>query len=134
MLLEMKHITKVYGSLYANNDIPLTLNKGEILAVVGENGAGKSTLMKILYGLEQPTSGEIYLNGEKQNFRSPHDAIAKKIGMVQQHFMLLEPCTVAENIVYGKEPKKGLFFDREGAVKIVEELCDKYGLHIDPRL
>lgn len=130
----MKHITKVYGSLYANNDIPLTLNKGEILAVVGENGAGKSTLMKILYGLEQPTSGEIYLNGEKQNFRSPHDAISKKIGMVQQHFMLLEPCTVAENIVYGKEPRKGLFFDREGAVKITEELCEKYGLHIDPRL
>ena len=134
MLLEMKHITKVYGSLYANDDVPLTLNKGEILAVVGENGAGKSTLMKILYGLEQPTSGEIYLNGEKQNFRSPHDAIAKKIGMVQQHFMLLEPCTVAENIVYGKEPRKGLFFDREGAVKICEELCEKYGLHIDPRL
>ena len=134
MLLEMKHITKVYGSLYANNDVPLTLNRGEILAVVGENGAGKSTLMKILYGLEQPTSGEIYLNGEKQNFRSPHDAIAKKIGMVQQHFMLLEPCTVAENIVYVKEPRKGLFFDREGAVKITEALCEKYGLHIDPRL
>lgn len=84
--------------------------RDEILAVVGENGAGKSTLMKILYGLEQPTSGEIYINGELQHFRSPHDAIAKKIGMVQQHFMLLEPCTVAENIVYGREPrKKGLF-------------------------
>ena len=130
----MKHITKVYGSLYANDDVPLTLNKGEILAVVGENGAGKSTLMKILYGLEQPTSGEIYLNGEKQNFRSPHDAISKKIGMVQQHFMLLNPCTVAENIVYGNEPRKGIFFDREAAVKITEELCEKYGLYIDPRL
>ncbi|MBQ5797457.1 MAG: ABC transporter ATP-binding protein [Firmicutes bacterium] len=134
MLLEMKNITKVYGSLYANDNVPLTLNKGEILAVVGENGAGKSTLMKILYGLEQPTSGEIYLNGEKQNFRSPHDAISKKIGMVQQHFMLLEPCTVAENIVYGNEPRKGLFFDREAAVKITEDLCEKYGLYIDPRL
>ena len=124
----MKHITKVYGSLYANDDVHLTLDKGEILAVVGENGAGKSTLMKILYGLEQPTSGEIYINGELQHFRSPHDAIAKKIGMVQQHFMLLEPCTVAENIVYGREPrKKGLFFDRETAVHITEELCEKYG-------
>lgn len=130
----MKHITKVYGSLYANDDVHLTLDKGEILAVVGENGAGKSTLMKILYGLEQPTSGEIYLNGELQHFRSPHDAIAKKIGMVQQHFMLLEPCTVAENIVYGREPRKnGLFFDRSAAIHITEELCDKYGLHIDPR-
>ncbi len=134
MLLEMKHITKVYGSLYANDDVHLTLEKGEVLAVVGENGAGKSTLMKILYGLEQPTSGEIYLNGALQRFRSPHDAIAKKIGMVQQHFMLLNPCTVAENIVYGREPKKhGLFFDREAAVRITEELCGRYGLHIDPR-
>ena len=86
------HITKVYGSLYANDDVHLSLNQGEILAVVGENGAGKSTLMKILYGLERPTAGEIYLNGELQHFRSPHDAIAKKIGMVQQHFMLLGPC------------------------------------------
>lgn len=130
----MKHITKVYGSLYANDDVHLTLEKGEVLAVVGENGAGKSTLMKILYGLEQPTSGEIYLGGELQHFRSPYDAIAKKIGMVQQHFMLLGPCTVAENIVYGREPKKhGLFFDREAAVRVTEELCEKYGLHIDPR-
>lgn len=105
----MKHITKVYGSLYANDDVHLTLDKGEILAVVGENGAGKSTLMKILYGLEQPTSGEIYINGELQHFRSPHDASRRRSGMVQQHFMLLEPCTVAENIVYGRSPEKGLF-------------------------
>lgn len=134
MLLEMKHITKVYGTLRANDDVHLSLNQGEILAVVGENGAGKSTLMKILYGLEQPTQGEVYLNGELQKFRSPHDAMAKKIGMVQQHFMLLEPCTVAENIVYGWEPrKKGIFFDREEAVRITENLCEKYGLYIDPR-
>lgn len=134
LLLEMKHITKVYGSLRANDDVHLSLDKGEILAVVGENGAGKSTLMKILYGLERPTAGEIYLNGELQHFRSPHDAIAKKIGMVQQHFMLLGPCSVAENIVYGREPRKhGIFFDREAAVRITESLCEKYGLHIDPR-
>ena len=130
----MNHITKVYGTLKANDDVHLTLNQGEILAVIGENGAGKSTLMKILYGLEQPTEGEIYLNGELQHFRSPHDAMAKKIGMVQQHFMLLGPCSVAENIVYGNEPRKNkFFFDREKAVKITEDLCEKYGLFIDPR-
>jgi len=131
----MKHITKIYGTLKANDDVHLSLNKGEILAVIGENGAGKSTLMKILYGLEQPTEGEIWLDGELQHFRSPHDAMRKKIGMVQQHFMLLDPCTVAENIVYGNEPRRHkLFFDREKAVEITEQLCEKYGLHIDPRL
>ena len=135
MLLEMRHITKEYGTLRANDDVNLTLNQGEVLAVVGENGAGKSTLMKILYGLEMPTQGEIYLNGELQKFHSPHDAIAQKIGMVQQHFMLLQPCTVAENIVYGAEPRKlGLFFDRKRANEITLELCEKYGLHIDPNM
>jgi len=133
MLLEMKNITKVYGTLKANDNVNLTLNQGEILAVIGENGAGKSTLMKILYGLEHPTSGEIYINGELQHFKSPHDAMAKKIGMVQQHFMLLEPCTVAENIVYGREPRKyGIFFDRKAAVQITKDLCEKYSLYIDP--
>ncbi|PKM73603.1 MAG: ABC transporter ATP-binding protein [Firmicutes bacterium HGW-Firmicutes-16] len=135
MLLEMKHITKEYGTLRANDDVDLSLREGEILAVVGENGAGKSTLMKILYGLEKPTEGDIYINGELQKFRSPHDAMAKKIGMVQQHFMLLQPCTVAENIVYGHEPKKsGIFFDRKRAAAITKELCEKYGLSIDPSL
>ena len=131
----MKNITKVYGSLVANDNIILTLNKGEILAVVGENGAGKSTLMKILYGLEKPTGGEIIIDGEKQNFKSPHDAMHHGIGMVQQHFMLFDTFTVAENIVYGKEPKKGsLFFNRNKAVEIVKELSEKYGLEIDPTL
>ena len=135
LLLEMKNITKVYGNLRANDGIHLTLDKGEILAVVGENGAGKSTLMKILYGLERPTEGEIYINGVKQNFRSSHDAISKGIGMVQQHFMLFEPFTVAENIVYGGEPRKNrIFFDRKKAAETVKELCDKYGLHIDPNV
>ena len=97
--VEMRGITKQYGTLLANDDVSLTLEKGEILAVVGENGAGKSTLMKILYGLEWPTSGEILINGEKQNFHYPLDAVEKGIGMVQQHFMLIEPFTVAENIV-----------------------------------
>ena len=130
--VEMRGITKQYGTLLANDDVSLTLEKGEILAVVGENGAGKSTLMKILYGLERPTSGEILINGEKQNFHYPLDAVEKGIGMVQQHFMLIEPFTVAENIVYSKEPRKGLFFDRKRAVEITKELCEKYKLYIDP--
>lgn len=88
MLLEMRDIVKVYGNVTANNHVNLSLNQGEILAVVGENGAGKSTIMKILYGMEKATSGEVFLNGEPVHFRSPADAIAKGIGMVQQHFML----------------------------------------------
>lgn len=133
MLLEMKGITKRYGTLLANDNISLNLEKGEILAVVGENGAGKSTIMKILYGLERPTMGEIYLKGELQHFKSPHDAIEKGIGMVQQHFMLFSEFTVAENIVYGSEPKKShILFDRAKAASIVRELCDKYLLEVDP--
>ncbi|MGO1470281.1 MAG: ABC transporter ATP-binding protein [Tissierella sp.] len=134
MLLEMKNITKAYGPVLANDNVDLSLNKGEILAVVGENGAGKSTIMKILYGLEEATSGEIYLNGELQNFKNPQAAISKGIGMVQQHFMLFNPFTVAENIVYGNEPKnRGIFFDRKKAIKAVENLSKEYGLDIDPR-
>lgn len=129
----MKHITKAYGPLVANNDINLTLNKGEILAVVGENGAGKSTLMKILYGLESADSGEILINGEVRRIRSPHDAIACGIGMVQQHFMLFPPFTAAENIVYGHEPKRrAVFFNRKEAVKSVKALSKQYGMYIDP--
>ena len=133
MLLEMKNITKTYGPVIANDNVSLSLNKGEILAVVGENGAGKSTIMKILYGLEKATSGEIYLNGQLKNIKNPQDAIQNGIGMVQQHFMLFNPFTVAENIVYGNEPKSsGIFFDRKKAIKTVNELSEKYGLDIDP--
>lgn len=135
MFLEMKNITKKYGPVLANDNISLSLEKGEVLAIVGENGAGKSTIMKVLYGLEKPTEGEIYINGEKQHFRSPEDSIAKGIGMVQQNFMLFNSFTVAENIVYGNEPReKSFFFNRKKAVKIVEELSKKYGLKIDPTL
>lgn len=134
MLLEMKNITKTYGPVIANDNVNLSLNKGEILAVVGENGAGKSTIMKILYGLETATSGEIYLNGELKHIKNPQDAIKNKIGMVQQHFMLFNPFTVAENIVYGNEPKSGLFFDRKKAIETVKNLSEEYGLDIDPTL
>lgn len=134
VLLEMKNITKTYGPVIANDNVSLSLNKGEILAVVGENGAGKSTIMKILYGLEQATSGEIYLNGEEKHIKNPQDAIENGIGMVQQHFMLFNPFTVAENIVYGNEPKSGLFFDRKKAIETVKNLSEEYGLDIDPSI
>lgn len=134
MLLQMKHITKIYNNtVVANDDVSFDLSEGEILAIVGENGAGKSTVMKILYGLERATEGEIYLRGELQNFKNPQDAMKQGIGMVQQNFMLFSPFTVAENIVYGNEPKnRGIFFDRKRAVTIVEELSEKYALYIDP--
>ena len=133
MLLEMENIVKTYGNVTANNKVNINLNKGEILAVVGENGAGKSTIMKILYGLERPDSGEIFINGKKMDFHNPSDAMAQGIGMVQQHFMLFESMTVAENIVYKNEVKKGIFFDYKKNIEVVEELSKKYMLHVDPK-
>ncbi|MBQ6594384.1 MAG: ABC transporter ATP-binding protein [Clostridia bacterium] len=132
MVFEMKHITKVYDTVVANDDVSLHLNKGEILAIVGENGAGKSTIMKVLYGLEKPEAGEIYVNGQLQRFHDPSDAMAAGIGMVQQHFMLFEQMTVAENIVFKNELRKGLFMDMPATVKKVRELSERYGLKIDP--
>ena len=132
MLLEMKDIVKMYGSLAANDHVNLHLKQGEILAIVGENGAGKSTIMKILYGLEKATSGEIYLNGEKQSFHSPSDAMSCGIGMVQQHFMLFESMTVAENIVYARELRKGIFMDTKKMNDTIRQLSETYRLPIDP--
>lgn len=132
-VFEMKNIVKMYGSLCANNDVSLHLNEGEILAIVGENGAGKSTIMKILYGLEKPTSGEIYIGGKRVHLRTPSDAMAAGIGMVQQHFMLFEDMTVAENIVFKNEIHRGLFMDMNKTIETVQALSDKYQLKIDPR-
>lgn len=133
MLLEMKNIVKMYGSLAANKNVSIGLNQGEILAIVGENGAGKSTIMKILYGLEQATSGEIFLNGEKKAFRNPSDAMACGIGMVQQHFMLFGAMTVAENIVYSREIRNGPFIDKKRMNESIRALSEKYKLVIDPK-
>ena len=133
MIFEMKNIVKMYDNVVANDDVSLHLNRGEILAIVGENGAGKSTIMKILYGLVKPTSGEIYVNGKPMRFRNPSDAMAAGIGMVQQHFMLFEDMTVAENIVFKNEIAKGPFMDMNKTVQTVQALSDKYQLKIDPR-
>ncbi|MGN0802340.1 MAG: ABC transporter ATP-binding protein, partial [Candidatus Faecivicinus sp.] len=133
MIFEMKNIVKMYDSVCANDDVSLHLNRGEILAIVGENGAGKSTIMKILYGLVKPTSGEIYVNGKQMHFRTPSDAMAAGIGMVQQHFMLFESLTVAENIVFKNEIHKGPFMDMNKTIETVQALSDKYQLKIDPR-
>lgn len=132
-VVQMKGITKVYpNGVAANRGVDFNVKKGEIHALMGENGAGKSTLMKMLFGLEQPTSGEIYINGEKVNLTSPMVAISKGIGMVHQHFMLVPSLTVAENMVLGMEPKKNGFVDYKEAVRITEEFSKKYNLYVDP--
>ena len=107
VVLEMRDVTKTFGSVRANDDVSITLRRGEILGLLGENGAGKSTLMKILYGLYSPDSGEIFVDGEEAQIRDPKDAVSRGIGMVHQHFTLIPPLTVAENIVLGAEPRKG---------------------------
>ena len=132
MILEMKNIVKTYGRVVANDNVSIDLNEGEILAIVGENGAGKSTIMKILYGLEKPDSGEIYVKGKKVVFNSPSDAMKMGIGMVQQHFMLFPPMTVTENIVYNNEQRKYGFLDKKKNIEKVRELSEKYGLDVDP--
>lgn len=132
IILRMEQIVKCYGDLVANDRIDLTLRRGEILAVIGENGAGKTTLMKVLYGMEHPTSGSIFINGKETHIRDAAHAISCGIGMVQQHFMLFDPFTVAENVVYGREPIKGLFFDVEKANETIRTLSAQYELPLDP--
>ncbi len=132
-VIEMKNITKKFGDFTANDNVNLLVHKGEVHALLGENGAGKTTLMNILYGLYQPTSGEIYISGEKVKVTDPNVAIKKGIGMVHQHFMLMEPFTVAENIILGMETTKGLgILDMDKAIEEVKELAQKYGLYVDP--
>ena len=132
-ILLMQGITKVYpNGLIANSDVTLEVRKGEIHALVGENGAGKTTLMKILFGLEGHDAGDVFVRGKKVDITSPKDAICHGIGMVHQHFMLAPSLTVAENIVLGEEPRKGIWFDRKKAEEICAELGEKYRLNVDP--
>ena len=128
----MRNIVKKFGDFTANDGIDLTVHKGEIHAILGENGAGKSTLMNILYGLYRPNSGEIRVNGKPVDIDSPKKAIEVGIGMVHQHFMLVQPFTITENIVLGMEPVKGVKLDMATARKNVVEISEKYGLAIDP--
>ncbi len=130
-ILRMEHITKKFGEFYANKDINLSVLKGEVHTLLGENGAGKSTLMNILFGLYQPTAGQIYLHGKPVHIDSPATAVKLGIGMVHQHFMLVEAMTVFENIILGDRKTKGVFIDREARKKEILELSERYGLDVE---
>ncbi|MCJ7626072.1 MAG: ABC transporter ATP-binding protein [Anaerolineaceae bacterium] len=133
-VLELRNITKRFPGVLANDHIDLKLDKGEILALLGENGAGKTTLMNILYGLYTPDEGEIYVKGEILDVNDPRDAIAAGVGMVHQHFMLVPVFTVTENVMLGDEDvRPGGFLDRKAAAKRVTEISTQYGLEIDPQ-
>ncbi|SFK09182.1 nucleoside ABC transporter ATP-binding protein [Marinilactibacillus piezotolerans] len=131
-VIEMNGITKEFGTFKANDNIHLELNKGEIHALLGENGAGKSTLMNILSGLLEPTSGEIKVNGNNVKISSPDVANELGIGMVHQHFMLVDKFTVTENIMLGREKSKFGYIDKKSAEKEIKELSDHYGLKVEP--
>ena len=133
MELELKGITKRFGSLVANDRIDLSVSPGQVHALLGENGAGKTTLVNVLYGLLQPDEGEILLDGKKVQFASPKDAIGAGIGMVHQHFMLVPVFTVAENVTLGmEETRPSGLLDRRKARRDVRELSRRYGLAVDP--
>lgn len=131
-VIEMRHITKEFPGIIANDDITLQLKRGEIHALLGENGAGKSTLMSVLFGLYQPEKGEILKDGKVVKINSPNDATALDIGMVHQHFKLVEVFSVLDNIILGAEPNKAGFLTKKEARKKVVDLSEKYGLKIDP--
>ncbi|MEN6595875.1 MAG: ABC transporter ATP-binding protein [Clostridiaceae bacterium] len=134
VIVQMKGITKVYpNGIAANQNVDFSVKRGEIHALMGENGAGKSTLMKILFGLEQPTEGEIRIGGEKVSLSSPTAAISHSIGMVHQHFMLVPSLTVAENIVLGMVPKKaGMLIDYKKALEITKQSAEQFNLAVNP--
>ena len=136
-IIEMRHITKRFPGIVANDDVSIAIRKGEVYALLGENGAGKSTLMSILFGMYEPDQGEILVNGKPAVFHSSTDAAACGIGMVHQHFKLVEPFTIAENIVLGVEPqekKLGVlpWVDMRGANRQISELSKAYGLEVNP--
>ena len=130
--IEMLNITKRFPGIIANDNITLRLKKGEIHALLGENGAGKSTLMSVLFGLYQPEEGEIHKDGRKVEIRDPNDANELGIGMVHQHFKLVECFSVLDNIILGVEPNQMGFLQKQDARKKVLALSEKYGLHVDP--
>lgn len=129
-MLRMENVSKAFGSFYANRDVCLTVEEGEVHTLLGENGAGKSTLMNVLVGLYQPTSGKIFFRGKEVSIKSPNDAVQLGIGMVHQHFMLIDAMTGLENIVLGTKGATPLL-DRAGDKKAIEELAERYGLEVD---
>ena len=133
-IVRFENISMQFPGVLANDNVSFDIRKGEVFALVGENGAGKSTLMNVLYGINTPTSGNVYIKGKKMEKHTPTEAIENGVGMVHQHFMLVPSFTVAQNIVLSKEPRKRKFFyDLKGAVKATEKLVEDYGLVVDPR-
>lgn len=131
-ILEIKNLTKRFATVTANDDISLEVAPGEILALLGENGAGKSTLVRAVFGILRPDSGQIWIAGEEMQYGDTAGVIERGVGMVHQHFKLVPVITVAENIVLGDEPKRGIFLDRKAARDEVRLLSEKYGLEVDP--
>src|SRR5881398_257154 len=131
-MLELRNITKRFGAVLANDGVSFTVEPGTIHAIVGENGAGKSTAMRIAYGFYTADSGEILIDGQVREIRTPHDAIALGIGMVHQHFMLVEPMTVVENIVLGAEPGSAAALDLKKAAEEIRKLSDEFKLAVNP--
>ena len=131
-MLELRQITKRFGDVLANDHVDIVVKPGTIHAIVGENGAGKSTAMRIAYGFYTPDSGEIVVDGQVRDIRSPHDAIALGIGMVHQHFMLVETMTVAENIVLGAEPGSSFALDLKSAAAQIRQLSEEFKLAVNP--
>jgi simple sugar transport system ATP-binding protein len=133
-ILELRGVTKAFPGVLANDHIDLTLEKGEIHALLGENGAGKTTLMNILYGLYKPDEGKFIVRGEEVDIHTPNDAIARGIGMVHQHFMLVPVMTVTENVMLGVEPtRNGIFLDRAKVAGRIREISEQHGLEVDPQ-
>src|ERR1043165_3817148 len=131
-MMELRNITKRFGAVLANDRVSFSVPAGTIHAIVGENGAGKSTAMRIAYGFYTADSGEILIKGQAREIRTPHDAIAAGIGMVHQHFMLVEPMTVAENIVLGAEPGSAASLDLKKAAAEIRKVSDEFKLSVDP--
>src|SRR6185369_1859329 len=131
-MIELRNITKRFGAVLANDRVSIKVAPGTIHAIVGENGAGKSTAMRIAYGFYTSDGGEIFINGQPAEIRNPHDAIALGIGMVHQHFMLVEPMTVAENIVLGSEPGNSASLDLRQAASEIRRVSDEFKLAVDP--
>src|SRR3954463_7267785 len=132
-MLELRNITKRFGDVLANDQVDIVVKPGTIHAIVGENGAGKSTAMRIAYGFYTADSGQILVNGQVQEIKSPHDAIALGIGMVHQHFMLVETMTVAENIVLGAEPGSSVALDQKSPAAQIRHLPEKLNLAVTPK-